>query len=558
MNSYPTLRRGTRSLESHTRHWATQVLSLCSNFDTDEINAAKTRVLQGIELLAQPQRIMAVGGAMCGKSSVLASLASMSVIATKKMEEQVYRRWRYLCPDGRSEASCFVARESLEGLELVDTLPLGSPEVENILTRLLPRVDILLAVVDMQQPEASPIWRFLEKQNQLNTLRDVIIVGTFCDQLSQEEQSKAGAKLTDICMERLSEQPQMIHLACTAGLTPSTASLVQLVQRFLIGSPMGLNGTIKQLLQDSYMLTEQCDRLIRERGIKLHDNRGLISHVEDEMEGFQKNQSRLVMQQAHKYALAAKDSLPELLRYVSGMLGFYLSPAVLFNLEVMGQVAENEYFCLVRDEIMAQQESADEQFVHYCGTHWNSTGPRLKQALDCELGEFPKEILEVELDNQRNMLSHTLYEIYIEAGLRHRFAQYFSRQSSWMHTSLVLVSLCLIAAGILGSLGQDFLGLCNLILATFIWIFSSIALIVVKRRITRGIAHEVNSIQPLLLTGLALPMQQAIQARTAMYRHFFTPARQQVASMETMLVPLNQSQRLIKQHLYGAIERLSQ
>ena len=154
------LKRSYRTQESLVRYWAQQAVELCEAIDDPSLAEPAQPVMQVMQGLNKPRRIVLVGGARSGKSALLSHMIGSAVPAAVAPEGP-YLRWRFRCDDGDAAHSRFLPLENLEGLEVVDTQDCARPEVRDVLTEYLPGTDVVIPVVDARAPQESPVWELL-------------------------------------------------------------------------------------------------------------------------------------------------------------------------------------------------------------------------------------------------------------------------------------------------------------------------------------------------------------------------------------------------------------
>jgi hypothetical protein len=207
----------------------------------------------------------------------------------------------------------------------------------------------------------------------------------------------------------------------------------------------------------------------------------------------------------------------------------------------------------VLDDVSIQQEELDKQFVLSCNAHWRSVRPRMKQALHCEIGDFPAEALETELATLRQRLQSSLYEPFRSLQIRSHFSALFRCQVDWMRFFVSCVCLCLVIAGVLGYCGLHSLALVFLAVTGGFWLFGSLLHALVVRRICQLVRKEAEPLHESLSGIMSELVQDMIVSRVSAYRRLYTEPRQQVARNETMLAPLQQRQSEIFRQLRSSV-----
>ena len=88
------LKRSYRTQESLVRYWAQQAVELCDSIDDSTLAEPIEPVVQAVEGLRRPRRVVFIGGARCGKSSLLGHVMGSSVPAGVAMAD-THIRWRF-------------------------------------------------------------------------------------------------------------------------------------------------------------------------------------------------------------------------------------------------------------------------------------------------------------------------------------------------------------------------------------------------------------------------------------------------------------------------------
>ena len=211
------LRRAYRTQESLVRYWAQQAVALCKDIEDESLEEYAAPVRAADKALQRDRRIIVIGGAKCGKSSILAGLVGAPVIASHRMEGH-YLCWRFSCRDGDATHSRFIPQEHLNGLELVDTAACSGEAADTCRT-LLQGADVIVAVVDSRAPEMSPVWDMLAELPEA-LLSSCLLAITFTDILGAEQILKLKDTLRDLAATKLkSERPLPLYQVSPANQT---------------------------------------------------------------------------------------------------------------------------------------------------------------------------------------------------------------------------------------------------------------------------------------------------------------------------------------------------
>lgn len=536
------LRRPHLSEEGLVRLWAEKALDLCARIDDEEALAEyRDPVQEALHALSHDRRILTLGGARAGKSTLLSSLADEQAIANSPMEGH-YTCWRFICRDGDATHSRFIPRPCLEGLELVDTADLERPEVRRTGEQLMQGADVVIGVLDARSPAASPVWDLLATVPPEARKAWLLVVA---------QVNRLDAREAIALKERLRQQSH-IHGAQDLRILifpgPQDANgvtaLRTCVQNILEDSH-GSSGSIRRLAELTMDLVQRADRVLSAReGVSRMYN-VFMSGIEQEIDNFLHSQTIGLAGYCRGVQLTIRQTVPDLLEKVRCFLGRILSPSALLRLELLGGMTNNAFYDLMEHAILSMQEESDRHFVLQCAAHWQSVRPRMRKTLECEIGDFSAAVLEKELKTLRERLCRQLYEPLADAGLRARFLSLFVAQAGWMQACIVCICIFLVLAGILGSIGQNALAVGCVILALLTWLI----VCGVFHFATRKICSQIESVTLDLCASCQKDflsvLEGLIVSRVTAYRQLYIVPRRKIAKRELELKPLQEQQRTI-------------
>lgn len=534
------------------RYWAQQAVELCADIDDESLVESCGAVGKAIERMGQDRRVVLIGASGSGKSELLAGMVGCPVLS-KVEPVHHYLRWRYLSDDGDTEHCRFLAEPALSGMELVNTRGCEQPAVAEAVAPLLPGADVVVAVVDARSISASPVWEMLAPLPEEGGPACLVAL-THTDALDAEHTVKLSETVRTLCRERVGRVLPVYQLNPTnAALAAEFGSRVV---EAMEGSSGGLRAAIRETMKCGSDLLYKQGSVLKARDAVARTDSGFLQGIEQEIDNFLARQMQGVRNCVLNYAAAAQRSMPRLIQHIRRSLGWFLSPVVLVRLESYGPAAENLYYRLVLDDVATQQEELDKQFVVSCGGHWRSVRPRMKQTLQCEIGDFPAAALEAELEQLRTRLQSALYDPFRSLKIRSAFATLFKCQVDWMRFLVVCFCLSLILAGVLGLLDFDDLAIILLAAAGGFWIFGSFIHFLVARKICSLMGTSAEPLRENLAEHLANLVQDMIVSRVSAYRRLYTEPRQRVAAYETSLAPLQQRQSEIFRQLRSAAPRV--
>lgn len=545
------LNRGFRTQESLARYWAEQAVDLCNDIDDESLVEHIEPVRAAIRSLEKDRRIMVIGGDSCGKSTLLSGIAGAPLIARVPLQRH-YVCWRYRSADGDATCSRFLPYEHLSGLELVDTQSCSDADVADTVRQLLQGADVVIATVDGRSYAQSPVWEVLRSMPEKRGGESLIAV-TFTEKLAAEASLNLKEKLRDFCREQLGNTLPLYFVNPTAEQDCEVfAERVQEALRM----PDGVRATIRHVLDKGVELVRKQGRVLNARAAVGRTDSGFLAGIEQEIDNFLSHQMLGVKQRCEAYVGSANATLPLLLGCVRRALGSTLSPVVLMRLEQMGAGTEKCFYRMILDEVTKQQQESDEQFILSCAGHWKSVRPRMKKTLECEIGEFPTESLEVELSELRCRMGRELYEPFKSAGLRNRMADLYKKRIGWMRAFVGFVCLFLFVSGVLGFIGQDEPAIYSVGVAGVIWLVGSLAHIVASRRIRREVQRLAATLEAPLRSAISAAVEKLVISRVSAYRRLYTAPRHKVAQQEAMLEPLQKRYSTINIQLSSVFPRI--
>ena len=546
------LKRCYRAQESLVRYWAQQAVELCSDIDDESLAESCSAVEKAVERMGEDRRVVLIGASGSGKSELLAGMVGCPVLGRISPTHH-YLRWRYLNNGGDTEHCRFMPEPALAGMELVNTRGCEQPAVAEAVAPLLPGADVVVAVVDARSISASPVWEMMAPLPETGGPACLVVL-THTDALDAEHTVSLSETVRNLCRERVGRVLPVFQLNPTHSAL--AAEFGSRVMEAMESSSGGLRAAIRETMKCGSDLLYKQGSVLKTRDAVARTDSGFLQGIEQEIDNFLARQMQGVRNCVLNYAASAQRCMPRLIQHIRRSLGWFLSPVVLVRLESYGPASENLYYRLVLDDVASQQEELDKQFVVSCGGHWRSVRPRMKQTLQCEIGDFPAADLETELEQLRTRLQSSLYNPFRDLKIRSAFAALFKCQVDWMRFMVVCFCLSLILAGVSGFLDFNDLAIILLASAGGFWIFGSLIHYLVLRKICSLMRTSAEPLRENLAEHLGNLVQDMIVSRVAAYRRLYTAPRQRVAAYETSLAPLQQRQSEIFRQLRSAAPRV--
>lgn len=545
------LKRCYRYQESLVRYWTQRAIDLCIDIEDDSLQEHVEPVKEALAAMERERRVVFFGGKGSGKTALLSRVAECPVMAQAAWESP-YIRWRYRCDDGHAENSRFIPEPSLEGLELIDTRAAAAPETAETLRSLLTGADVAVAVVDARTYEQSPVWDILTSLPE-GSIGVTMVALTFTDSLSAEATLALSAAMREFTRTRLGVS--LPAYAVNPASDTAVESFTTRVQEAL-AAPGGVRAAIRRVLNTCVDLMYKQGSVLKTREDIARTDSGFLAGIEQEIDNFLSHQMQGVKPCIDIYSEAVNRIQPRLISRLRRAFGWFLSPVTLLRLELYGAGVENVCYRLLKGDIGKQQQESDERFCLSCGGHWRSVRPRMKQTLECEIGEFPEADLKKELDLLRIRMENALHDPFGQARFRTKLADAFKARAGWMRGLIVAICLVLVLAGLLGFLGQDMPAVTCVAIAGLLWLVGTAAHWVAFSRLRKEVAARAAELYQGVNALLKESVETLIISRVAAYRRLYTEPRKKVARHEALLKPLQEAHSEIYRQLRGAAPRV--
>ena len=534
------VRRGYTAKQMKVGYWARQALELYQDIEDESFEELADSVRQAMKTMDRDRRIVVIGGACSGKSSLLGGMLESDVPKQVKMDGPCLR-WRYSCQDGDPSMSRFLPVEELDGLELVDTGDCADAAIAESVRGLLDGADVLVAAIDARRLETDPCWGLLQDAEE--KVGSVILAITFTDTLGSEATLSLKDTIRKLCRERLSGTPMALFVCPTseAALEPFTVRVQEALE-----APRGVRRDIHTTVQCAAALNNKVAQVLFKRnGVMITDS-GFMQGIDREIDNFLSHQKAALPALVQEYEETARGVLPKALSKLRFTLGFFFSPVTLLRLELLG--AGLEYYCYkaLSKELMDKQQQSDERFIASCAGHWRSVRPRMKETLECEIGDFPAAALQADLDELRTRLGRELYEPFKKQRVRHKLNLIFTSRTGWMFACLQVICFMLMLAGLFGYFDQNSIGLCLMLAAVMVWAAASLAHNVATGRMIRALKDNTTAFTDCLGRTMAEVLEDKVVSRVSAYRLLYTKPRMKVAAFKEMLGPLTERNSRIK------------
>lgn len=525
------LHRRHHPLSSFVESSSRQCLELAVLIKDDALDALTAPLLEISSRLNNERRILIIGDALSGKSTILANLVQVPVIA-KRYSADAFTRWRYRPDSGEVSCSCFVPVPQLEGIELIDTKPLSNLPMRAAVLSILPSVDICICVVDARKLEDSSIWAFLKEAQDCMSC-SVVMALTYADHMPVEAVLSLRHSAQKFARDSFARDIPVFPLDSPAD-SPAFEDFLSALQS-LMDSARVAGRDLKEAGQLCANLIHSFGAAIASREKAIQSERMLLAEVDREIDGFLEGQLRSLGDLLTSYQDVFDAKLPYILDRLCRNIGFCFTPAKLLSRESLASRTEMYYFDLVLDEIVSRHIDLDVQFILACETHWKEVAPRMKHAMSCEIGVFDAGNLELELAQVRQRTGKYLHEAVLCEKLRPALSKIFQRALDWMMPSFVAICLALIVASIIGFMGYTLLAFYFVALAFLLWLMASCAQWVELKYLRCRVTKVVNNIAPSLNSALVGALRHMVVARVSAYRSLYSVPRRLLEDQEKAL-----------------------
>lgn len=544
------LTRVYKAQESLTRYWAEQAIELCYTIDDEPLLSYIEPVREALRTMGRARRVTAIGAKGSGKSSLLAGIVDYAPIAVVPLRGG-YTIWRTVCSEGEESSALYIPSEEMEGIEIVDTADASDPCLAPEIEKLAAQSDVVIAVMDAGQAENFPCWEMMQRLPEDSG--SIIVAVTHSDKMAADALLQLQSKLREECRKQFQTPPPLFFV--NPASPQAMESFTNRIQEAL-ASPNGIRKDIRQALKISVEFMYKQGSVLSTRDSVSRMDSGFLASIETEIDHFLSHQMEGLSQRVNALTNSSYKALPKLLRRFFWGFGNHFSPVTLLRLELFGNGSEAFYYDAISRELLHMQETSDQQFVISCAAHWKSVRPRMKKALECEIGDFPTETMETELAKLRERLSRDLYEPFKQGRMRMHLSNIFNERAGWMFVTHVALCLLLSIGGVLGFAGQNSLAIYCVEGAFGLWLLATSCHIVASKRIRREIVTATESIRPSLERALAEAIKQLIVSRVSAYRSLYAAPREKVARHIDMLEPLQKRHSKILGELRSAAPRV--
>lgn len=537
-------RRGNSFISHQVRNLAECALDFSRKVRGAEEFPSESLVRHALDDSLRLPSIAVIGRTKSGKSTVLASLANEPAFAAGNFSTPAHR-WVYdaSCAGGKKDESVvstgFFPCELLLDVELIDTAGLEDPGVMRELPRLLSGVDLVVLALPANEWERSDCWDWLASLSP-QILQRMLIALTYADAMGYEDLQMVKDGVRNASSQMLGQELPLFPVTqALPGGRPSPG-IDALARRLdgMISAARPQAAVSEAVMAATASLLSEQEKVLRNQERLTRLDAGFLAGIEQEINEMRHRIEVSLPARLDVVCQFVQDCVPRLARKTSRQLGYVLSIGRIGKFRHFAEVIDEWFYELLRIGIEERIEFHNREFLASCRDHWNSVRPRVQEKLDCEIGEFPEETVKNRLDAYRRRLGPALYEPLRSFGVKSCLVKLYAGQERWMRRQIILIFLLLIAAGVLGGLGESLAGLILLACGIGFWVLSAIALIFVRMRLTTQIEDAARELPMVVRDEIQIPLYEAMVSGVVDYRKLYRTLRGMVDIGAEQIAPL--------------------
>ena len=487
-----------------------------------------------------PQILTVIGKTGSGKSSTLNALAHESFCTTTDGKPTL-TRWQFEpTPEPHTHEwieSKFFPADILINLEFWDTMGLEKSNAIQRLKHIIPKSDVILGIISSTDENQDDLWDYIRTFDE-KLLSKLVLIITHTDLISQDQLIilKNGIRLKSKAL--LGIQLPLFHISGdSVDSSQSLATLESFIQEILINSSNEKGYTL-QLIEESNKLVHKQQNILQNQNRLAHLDAGFMVGIDREIDNLQKQIERQVQESVGLYTDEFAGLIPRLGKKVSRQFGSFLSPRRTMILHRLTPVINDWFFELVRQRIEYHFERFSKELLLACEGHWNQVRPRIKEQLQCDIGDFDRESLHKSFLKYQDRLGKSTYKPIQKLRIKKMISSLFKEQKRMQTLQLMIVFLLMIIAGIFGQLDEQHAAFFFVSLALGIWAISSISLLWARHRASKRIIKSLHKSKPIIAHQLAEPIQINMISGLTDYRMMYKNIKGQLAIGNEHLAPL--------------------
>lgn len=534
------LKRGHRVVSHHVRNIAECALAFSVKLRDEEEFPSEEAIRGALGQLARKPVIAVAGDKGCGKSSVFDLLGGLPFFS-KPETPALARIWAHSVADAGNFHEGVEVRyhpaDFLNEVVLMDTRGIDDMETPVHLAKVLGTADIIVFVIDGRNPVGKGSWQFLAELPEDFRSRMVIAI-THEDFFNYEEQQLVKNSVRELSEQYFGVDLPLYMLRAGGEFKGQGAEALARRINSMLEALLTYSGVEERLLEITRVLLSEQKHVLHNQDMLSRLDAGFLSNMENEIDYMQRQIENVLPARLQAIARFVQDCIPMMSKKASRQLGYFLSIKHLARLERMSFYMDAWFYEYIRKGVEEQHEYHNREFIAACQQHWNNVRPRVKDQMDCEIGPFPEDAVRERLDMYRRRLGRSVYAPLTDFGFKACLTKLYAGQKNWMYRQLVFMLLLVIAAGCLGGLGENMMGLVLLGSAVAFWVLSSLVLWLVRARMTAQIAEAAEDMNMAFQIGLKIPLYEATISGVADYRKLYTNIRGYVAVSANQVAPL--------------------
>ncbi|MEG0143495.1 MAG: hypothetical protein RSA21_05350 [Akkermansia sp.] len=553
------LRRGNSIISHQVRNIAECALDFSLKIRGNDEFPSEAVVVSTLNVVAKLPVIAVIGDTGSGKSTILSHLAMEPCLAmisqnedasVDKKGERVAQKWVYSPPEIPLHNAPFSLRyfpsDVLQEVELMDTRGIDLPEVCIALPKILENVDVIVLSVLATNPDSTTCWDFIASLSP-DFFGRMVIALTHTEAVSYDELQVIKDHVRGICADKLNiVLPLFPTTAVSQGRlsSPGVEAMARRIDGMLETMRPSAWHTDAVISATDVLLSEQA-KVLRNQDRLTRLDAGFLAGIEYEINEMRYKMELSIPARLNAICQFVQECLPRLARKTARQLGYALSINRMHRFRHLSSIIDEWFYEMIRQGVEERIEFHNRAFLASCEDHWNGVRPRVKDQLDCEIGAFPQEDIRHQLDAYRMRLGHAVYAPINDLGLKACLTKLYVSQERWMRRQLIVILLLIIAAGVLGSLGEFVAGFVLLGCAVSLYLLSSVALIFIRMRLTTQIEDAAREMPQAVHDGLQIPLYEATVSGIVDYRKLYRTLRGLVAIGADQIEPLMKEHSLI-------------
>ncbi len=447
------------------------------------------------------------GEVNAGKSTLLNALFGVPMCRTHVVPETTDIR-RYVYGEKAADVpldcgitKCVRPLDFLQDFHPIDTLGLNTADESSIaiMLELLPKADLVLCVLPVENPWGAATWDFLTKIPHEALERFVLVIQR-ADLRDARDLNVISGHVRDLCVKRLGrglpvhavaaldayEAKRRQPLDSAARKASGMLELEENIGSLVFQSPRRW-AMLKEWRDQAANALRKIDERMEDRTRSLSHHSRFLDEIEREIDVIRENFIKRLPHHLAEVADAFEQEAHGVSKILSRRLGVMASILRLFTRGKVAKAIEGLFVERLKSSVETVADADATEVVRFCNSHWKALEPRVEDTLgirldgDLEMIEVMKKSREIFV----RRLGHAAGEGVGKLNARRHLDDHL-RMRNVSLTSFMITTLLLTTAGaVCGALGMMWLPwiLCGL--ALLFLTGGVVAAIVTRRSITR-------------------------------------------------------------------------